>query len=283
MSPGNRGGPMELDHVIVCVAGPEAVASLLPGFVLDQGIRHGGQGTRNRRVFFPSNYVEILWVEDAEARRRSGLGGAARWAPGAPCPFGVVLRGTVGEPDRERVRALPSTVGRPSAAAARCRTGRPEATLRGGSGGRGRASAPGHPAAPERRPGYPTRAVAQPDCPRAWCGLPARCSLRARAGAAAAGVGRAGGPVGVLRPLVISQPPRPPPRRVHCGGAGVPRNGRAARCHGSSAGPSITRMPSCSAISPSMSCTVTVSASGMILLSTCPPAMRSVTSTNSWV
>jgi hypothetical protein len=93
---------VELDHVIVFVAGPEAVAPLLPGFVLDPGIRHGGQGTRNRRVFFPRNYVEILWVEDAEARRGSGLGGAARWAPGAPCPFGVVLRGMVGEPDRER-------------------------------------------------------------------------------------------------------------------------------------------------------------------------------------
>jgi hypothetical protein len=53
--------------------------------------------------------------------------------------------------------------------------------------------------------------------------------------------------------------------------------------HGSSAGPSITRMPSWSAISPSTSCTATVSASGMISLSVCPPATRSVTSTNSWV
>ena len=114
---------VELDHVIVCVAGPEGVAPLLPGFVLDPGIRHGGQGTRNRRVFFPRNYVEILWVEDAEARRRSGLGGAARWAPGAPCPFGVVLRGIGRRAGPGAVRALPSTVGRPSAAAARCRTG----------------------------------------------------------------------------------------------------------------------------------------------------------------
>jgi hypothetical protein len=42
---------VELDPVIVFVAGPEAVAPLLPGFVLDPGISHGGQGTRNRRVF----------------------------------------------------------------------------------------------------------------------------------------------------------------------------------------------------------------------------------------
>ena len=93
---------MELDHVIVFVTGPEAVASLFPGFVLDQGMRHTGQGTRNRRVLFPRNYVEILWIDDPDQERRSGLGFAPRFAPDAPCPFGVVLRGTVGEPDRER-------------------------------------------------------------------------------------------------------------------------------------------------------------------------------------
>jgi Glyoxalase-like domain len=93
---------MELDHVIVFVAGPEDVASVFPGFVLDQGMRHTGQGTRNRRVLFPRNYVEILWIDDSDQARRSGLGFAPRCAPDAPCPFGVVLRGTVGEPDRKR-------------------------------------------------------------------------------------------------------------------------------------------------------------------------------------
>ena len=61
------------------------------------------------------------------------------------------------------------------------------------------------------------------------------------------------------------------------------RNAQRPGGHCSSAGPSITRMPSWSAISPSTSCTATVSASGMISLSVCPPATRSVTSTNSWV
>lgn len=93
---------MELDHVIVFVAGPEAVASLFPGFVLDQGMRHAGQGTRNRRVLFARNYVEVLWIDDGDLERHSGLGFAPRCAPDAPCPFGVVLRGTVGEPDRDR-------------------------------------------------------------------------------------------------------------------------------------------------------------------------------------
>jgi hypothetical protein len=93
---------VELDHVIVFVTGPEAVAPLFPGFVLDPGTRHAGQGTRNRRVLFPRSYVEVVWIDEPDDEQRSGLGGAPRFAPGAPCPFGVVLRGTVGE----RVRKL---------------------------------------------------------------------------------------------------------------------------------------------------------------------------------
>ena len=93
---------MELDHVIVFVGGPEAAAPLFPGFVLDPGTRHVGQGTRNRRVVFPRSYVEVLWLDDPEAERHSGLGFAARCRAGAACPFGIVLRGAVGEPDRAR-------------------------------------------------------------------------------------------------------------------------------------------------------------------------------------
>jgi hypothetical protein len=93
---------MELDHAIVFVTGPEAVAPLFPGFVLEPGIRHAGQGTRNRRILFRSNYVEVVWIDEPDEQRRSGPGGALRYAPGAPCPFGVVLRGTVDEPDRKR-------------------------------------------------------------------------------------------------------------------------------------------------------------------------------------
>jgi hypothetical protein len=99
---------VELDHVIVFVAGPEAVAPLFPGFTTDAGTRHAGQGTRNRRVLFSRNYIEILWIDDPADERRSGLGFAPRCVPDAPCPFGFVLRGTVDEPDR--VRYLPYQV-----------------------------------------------------------------------------------------------------------------------------------------------------------------------------
>jgi hypothetical protein len=105
---------MELDHVIVFVAGPEAVASLFPGFVLDRGMRHTGQGTRNRRVLFSRNYIEILWIDDADQERRSGLGFARRCEPDAPCPFGVVFRGTVGAPDRERYVSYQVPAGGPA-------------------------------------------------------------------------------------------------------------------------------------------------------------------------
>ena len=93
---------MELDHVIVFVTGPEAVAPLFPGFVLAPGMRHAGQGTHNRRMLFPRSYVEVVWIDDPDDERRSGLGGAPRFRPDATCPFGVVLRGTVSEPDRQR-------------------------------------------------------------------------------------------------------------------------------------------------------------------------------------
>lgn len=84
---------VELDHVIAFVAGPEAVAPLFLGFVLDRGTRHAGQGTRNRRVLVARSYVEVVWIDNPDDERRSGLGFAPRCGPGAPCPFGVVLRG----------------------------------------------------------------------------------------------------------------------------------------------------------------------------------------------
>ena len=155
---------MELDHVIVFVAGPESVAPLFPGFVLDPGIRHVGQGTCNRRVFFPRNYVEIVWIEDSEARRRSGLGGAARWAPGAPCPFGVVLRGIVGEHDRERYEPYQVPAGGPALlllGSALHDPRQPFVAVRED----GVRLGAGYSAAPERRPGHPTCAVAQPTIP----------------------------------------------------------------------------------------------------------------------
>ena len=175
---------MELDHVIVFVAGPESVAPLFPGFVLDPGIRHVGQGTCNRRVFFPRNYVEIVWIEDSEARRRSGLGGAARWAPGAPCPF-VSCCGNRRRARPRAVRALPGPGWRSSACcwALHCLTHANPSSRFGRTGVRLGArifrSTRAAPGACDVR-----CCAARPS--RRWYGVPTRRPVRARAGAAAA-------------------------------------------------------------------------------------------------
>ena len=86
---------MELDHVIAFVTDPDATAATwFPGFTVEPGQRHAGQGTINRRVVFPRTFVELLGVDDPDVHRSTGLGFGPRCAgePGA-CPFGVVLRG----------------------------------------------------------------------------------------------------------------------------------------------------------------------------------------------
>ncbi|MCE0765470.1 VOC family protein [Pseudonocardia kujensis] len=84
---------LELDHLIAFLPGPPDPPD---GLLLDAGTRHVGQGTRNRRVVFPRHYVELLWIDEPEAERASGLGFAQRCARTA-YPFGIVLRGTVPE------------------------------------------------------------------------------------------------------------------------------------------------------------------------------------------
>lgn len=90
---------MELDHLIVFLAGPEDVDAAridAAGLVLDGGTRHVGQGTRNRRIVFPDSYVELLWVDSPVEARASGLRFVDRCS-GAACPFGVVARGRLPE------------------------------------------------------------------------------------------------------------------------------------------------------------------------------------------
>jgi hypothetical protein len=90
---------LELDHVIVFLRGPDDVDLLRPGLaglVLDEGIRHVGQGTRNRRIVFPDSYVELLWVDSRAEAQESGLRFTER-CMGDACPFGVVLRGRLPE------------------------------------------------------------------------------------------------------------------------------------------------------------------------------------------
>jgi Glyoxalase-like domain len=92
---------MELDHVFCMVdpAGDWAHILTSAGLALDQGNRHPGQGTRNRRVPLESLYLELLWVCD----RPEAAGNALRldrradWARTGASPFGVGLRGRVPE------------------------------------------------------------------------------------------------------------------------------------------------------------------------------------------
>lgn len=86
---------LELDHVIAFLPGPPEPPA---GFFLDEGTRHAGQGTRNRRVRFPRHYVELLWIEEPGVE---DLGFAARCAREA-YPYGVVLRGTLPDGDWRR-------------------------------------------------------------------------------------------------------------------------------------------------------------------------------------
>ena len=78
----------DLDHVIVFLPGPNALPAL-GGFSLDAGMRHEGQGTRNRRLPFPDAYVEFVWVDEPEI---AGLGFPQRCAGGGT-GYGVVARG----------------------------------------------------------------------------------------------------------------------------------------------------------------------------------------------
>lgn len=65
----------EVDHVIIfCdVGAPEADVLLARGLHEGPGNTHPGQGTANRRFFFPNVYLELLWVDHpAEAQSEAG-------------------------------------------------------------------------------------------------------------------------------------------------------------------------------------------------------------------
>ncbi len=89
----------ELDHIMIfCAVGaPEADALGHRGLHEGPGNTHPGQGTANRRFFFPNAYVELVWVENAveaqspEARDTRLFERWQQRAAGA-CPFGLVFR-----------------------------------------------------------------------------------------------------------------------------------------------------------------------------------------------
>ena len=57
---------LHLHHIFVCSSpgGPEAEALLDAGLIEGSPATHPGQGTANRRFFFESGFLELLWVQD---------------------------------------------------------------------------------------------------------------------------------------------------------------------------------------------------------------------------
>ena len=67
------------------------------GWMLNAGQAHRGQGTRNRRVLWPEQYFELLWVIDAAEARANPLrlDRRADWSATGASPVGLALRGRV--------------------------------------------------------------------------------------------------------------------------------------------------------------------------------------------
>jgi hypothetical protein len=93
---------LELDHVFCMVADPGAAARRLEddGWTLDAGHAHRGQGTRNRRLAWPEQFFELLWVTDREEARGNALrlDRRADWKTTGASPIGLAFRGVI-EPE----------------------------------------------------------------------------------------------------------------------------------------------------------------------------------------
>jgi hypothetical protein len=65
------------------------------GWVLDAGQAHRGKGTRNRRLAWPEQFFELLWVTDAAEARSNPLrlDRRADWTSTGASPFGLAFRG----------------------------------------------------------------------------------------------------------------------------------------------------------------------------------------------
>jgi hypothetical protein len=108
---------LELDHVF-CMVPPDgdwADRLAAAGWQLDRGTAHPGQGSRNRRLIWCGHYLELLWVEDADAARRNPLrlDQRADWRRTGASPFGFGLRGQLPDSlraDYWRLDGLPMDV-----------------------------------------------------------------------------------------------------------------------------------------------------------------------------
>lgn len=92
---------LEIDHIFVCTPAGGPVASVLQDLGLycsGETARHAGQGTASNVIFFENAYLELIWIEDANAveqtAAQTGLDLLARtdWQQTRASPFGVALR-----------------------------------------------------------------------------------------------------------------------------------------------------------------------------------------------
>ncbi len=94
---------LHLHHIFICTSAgaPEAQALLDAGLVEGSPNIHPGQGTANRRFFFKSGFLELLWVHD-EREAQSALTAPTklwdRWAGRGRTanPFGICLSSSQG-------------------------------------------------------------------------------------------------------------------------------------------------------------------------------------------
>jgi hypothetical protein len=108
---------LHLHHVFVCtsVGAPEAEGLLNAGLVEGSSNTHLGQGSANRRFFFESGFLELLWVHD-EREAQSALVAPTklweRWAgrTKATNPFGLCFSSAEGA---DPVLPFPSWAYRP--------------------------------------------------------------------------------------------------------------------------------------------------------------------------
>jgi hypothetical protein len=96
---------LELDHIVCMVDDLDQPSRVLErdGWVLDAGTVHVGQGTRNRRLAWPDQHLELLCVTDEPEARFSTLrlDRRARWSATGASPFGVGFRGVLAPPEQD--------------------------------------------------------------------------------------------------------------------------------------------------------------------------------------
>ena len=96
---------LELDHVFYVVSDPALAAGRLEddGWALDAGHAHPGQGTRNRRLLWREQYLELLWVTDRVEVHANPLrlDRRADWLTTGASPIGLAFRGQLEPAHRE--------------------------------------------------------------------------------------------------------------------------------------------------------------------------------------